>query len=113
MAAGEQALEPLVNARAAEPLLHQGVETECRQVPLVEHDGVAESDRAGVIGLGPDDVEQPLRALAITTVPVCKRLAVQCCRYYRHVSTSRTQVGASAPPLPIQSRLPTAAQART
>src|SRR5262249_8483167 len=82
-AARERGLEPFVDARPAEPLLYQRVDAECGEVPLVKDDGVTERDRARVIRLGSDDVEQLARSLAIVTVPIGKRLPVHdgriCC----------------------------------
>src|SRR6187401_2372949 len=78
-AAREQPLETFVNARTTEPFLHEGVEAEGREVPLVEHNRVTERNGTGVVGVGLDDVEQLPRSLPIATVPVCKCRAVQLC----------------------------------
>ena len=56
-AAREQPLETFVNARTAEPLLHERVDAKGGQVPLVEHNRVTERNGTGVVGVGPDDVE--------------------------------------------------------
>ena len=49
-----------VDARTAQPTLHERVEAERRQVALVEHDRVAKGDRARVIRLGREQVEERL-----------------------------------------------------
>src|SRR5436190_7543502 len=50
-AAGEQLLEPLVNSRAAEGFLDEGIEAERGQVAFVEHDRVPKLERLAVIGV--------------------------------------------------------------
>jgi hypothetical protein len=68
-AAREQLLEAGVDARAPESALHQRVEAERGQVPLVEHDGVPQRDRPLVVGLGRHQVENRPRALAVAGIP--------------------------------------------
>src|SRR6186713_2568524 len=84
-ASREQPLEALVDTPATERPLHQRVETERRKMALVEHDGMSERDGPGVIGLRLDDVEEARRALAVPTVPVRKRLAIDRRLYCGHV----------------------------
>ena len=77
-AAREQRLEMRIDARLAEPALHQRVEAESRQVSFVEHQRMAERDRPRVVGLVPDEIEEHLRSLAIPCVPVEERLPIEC-----------------------------------
>ena len=65
-----------VDARLAEPALQQRNDAERRQVALVEHDGVAERDRTGVVRVGIQEVEQPARSLAVALIPVDEPLAI-------------------------------------
>ena len=48
-AACEQRLEAGVDARATEPAFHERVETEGGEMPLIEHDRLAERDRPDVV----------------------------------------------------------------
>ena len=68
--AREEILQPRIDARAAEPLLDQRVEAEAGQVAFVEHDRMAQRDRAAVVGLFVEQIEErarPLRDCAGTT----------------------------------------------
>ena len=62
-------LEPLVDAGAAERLLHQRVETEGRQVPFVEHDRMPKRDRLAVVGIVREQIEEHPRSLAVAAIP--------------------------------------------
>src|SRR5712671_2072141 len=66
---GEQRLEARVDARPAERLLHERVEAEARQMPLVEHDGMPQGDRLAVVGVLRQQVEERTRAGAIASIP--------------------------------------------
>ena len=48
-ATGEERLEVGVDARVAEPAFHERVETEGGEMPLIEHDRLAERDRPDVV----------------------------------------------------------------
>ena len=81
-AAREQALERVVDTRTSEPFLHQRVDAEGRQVPLVEDDRVAQRDRPREVGLRLDEIEQLSGSLPDSAIPVGERRAVQgrsCC----------------------------------
>ena len=69
-AAREKILEPRVDARTAQRLLDEGVEAEARQVPLVEHDRMAQRNRLAVVRLVREQVEQLARPCAAVSVPV-------------------------------------------
>ena len=49
--ARENRLEPRIDARSAQRLLHERVEAERRQVPFVEHNRMAQRDRPLVVGV--------------------------------------------------------------
>ncbi len=68
-AAREEGLEPAVDAGPSEPLLHQRIEAEPREVSLVEDDRVAQRDRLTVVGVVGDHVEDGARPLAIPAIP--------------------------------------------
>ena len=67
-----------IDARLAEPALHERVEAESRQVTFVEHQRMAERNRPRVVGLVPDEIEEHLGSLAIPGVPVEERLPIEC-----------------------------------
>ena len=67
---------PRVDARQAEPALQERNDAEGRQVPLVEHDGIAQRDRTRVVGLRIEEVEQLARSLAVAPIPVDETLAI-------------------------------------
>ena len=75
--AGKQVFEALVDARMSEAFLDERVEAERRQVPLVEDDRMPESDRARVVGVRPDEIEQLFRAQPVATIPVDNLCAVE------------------------------------
>src|SRR5204863_673464 len=67
--AGEERLEPRVDARAAETFLDQGVEAESRQVAFIEHDRMTQRDRAAVVRVNVEEIEKRARAFAVAPVP--------------------------------------------
>ena len=67
--AREDRLQPRIDARSAERLLHERVEAEGRQVPFVEHDRMAQLDRLLVVDVGLEQIEQRPRARAVAPVP--------------------------------------------
>ena len=75
-AAGEQVLELLVDAGAAERLFHQRVEAERRQVPFVEHDRMPKRDRLAVVGIIREQIEEHPRSLAVAVIPGDERFSI-------------------------------------
>src|SRR4029078_2396414 len=71
-AACEQCFESGVDAGALQRALDQCVETESRDVALVEDDRMAEVDRPAVIRGVSDEIEQRLRSRAIARIPLVK-----------------------------------------
>ncbi len=75
----DAALEDLFKVRmnpfASQRHLHERVHREDRQVAFVEHDRVAQRDRAVVVGVGRDDVEDLAGARARGAIPGDQRFA--------------------------------------
>ena len=71
-AALEKAFHLRVDARLTEAALEQCDDAEGRQVPLVEHDGIAQRNRPGVVRVGIQQIEQ-LRASARGCVDTSRR----------------------------------------
>jgi len=80
----EELLEPFVDALAAEPLLHERVEAEGRQVTFVEDHWMPQGDGTGIVGLRTDEVEECTRSLPVATVPTCELFAIDAGGYCRH-----------------------------
>src|SRR5438067_943623 len=75
-AARKQRLEPLIDARPAQRLLHERIEAEPRQVSLIKHDRMPQCDGLAVIGLLADHIKQQPSPRAIASIPVEQRAAI-------------------------------------
>ena len=75
-AALEEPLEIGIDAGEPESAPQQGNHAERREVPLVEHDGIAQRDRTRVIGVGIDEIEQLARSGAVALIPVDELRAI-------------------------------------
>ena len=74
---GEEPLERRVDARASEPFLDERVETERRQMAVVEHDRVAQRDRLAVVGRLIQKIEEAPGTVAVASVPRRERETVE------------------------------------
>ena len=74
--AREQSLEIVVQPRVVEALLEETVHGEGRYVPLVEHDRMTQGNRALVIRVVIEDVEQRPCALPVAEIGLDDRLTV-------------------------------------
>ncbi len=74
-ASSEQRFKADVDARPAQTALHERVEAEGRQMALVKDDRMAQRDRAAVVRLFADQVEERLRPRAVAHIPVGEGLA--------------------------------------
>jgi sulfur carrier protein len=89
-AAGEEQLQIRIDARQAEPFLHERVEAEGRQMAFVEHDGMTQIDRPAVIRIVDQEIEQRARTGAIAAVPLQGGAAVESHHYSLYVRIERS-----------------------
>jgi hypothetical protein len=75
-AAGEQRLEPGIDARTAEPPLDERVETKGGQVSFVKDDGMPQRDRLLVVRIVREQIEERAGARAIAAIPAEQLVAI-------------------------------------
>ena len=78
-AAREQQFEPFVGAAQAEAALQKGNHAERGKMPFVEHDRIAQRNRARVVRVGIDEIEQRTGPLAVAAVPCGELSGGHCC----------------------------------
>jgi hypothetical protein len=76
-AAGEERLQAGVDAGPPQPLLHERVEAEGGQMPVVEDNRMPERDWLRVVGLVGEQVEDRPRTFAVPAIPGGQPLTVE------------------------------------
>ena len=89
MPRAKSASERRIDTWPAETALDQRVETERREMALIEHDGMAQVNRTAVVRVVGEQIEQRARALTVSPIHVreaCRLARALACR---HLTTGR------------------------